>query len=222
MVVPRHVLASFRGGLGDPLSPTETWSFGLRFGRDATGGAIATTPTQGMANAFHAAASALILNSGLSISSHVLFQEVRVYEIGPDGRSVSVPVISAGADAQGPDTTGQWPWQCSMVVTLRADGLGKGRRGRIFLPPQGHQIGIDGLLTTGQVSTGLAAIETFLEACANATDLITDDHLVIIGGTGVAGTIRRVTNFGVGRVIDTQRRRRRSLDESYTTSLITE
>ena len=223
MPTPGHVLATFRGTLGPAGLPKETWSFGLRFGDDVTGPS-ATIPafTQATAEAMHTSAVTLITSAQTKFSRDVEFTHVRLYPIGIDGHALAPPLISTGAVARGATTTNLWPWQCSIVATLKADGLGRGRFGRIYLPPMGQALDVDGGLPSGAVLPIRQATSSFLAEVANAAGFATTTHLVVIGTTGAAGTIRRVMNLRMGRVVDTQRRRRRSLDELYISALISE
>jgi len=219
---PPHLLASFRGVLGEsPATGLETWSFGLRFAEEnpsapaspPPAGAPGASASQELAQEFAQAAGAFITGSA-NFTTSVWFTEVRLYDIGTDGKMVAPPFTASNGTPNVGTSSNHVPYQLSTVVSLYANGLGKGRRGRIYLPPQGFGVGRDGLLSqTHQNATG-QAVGTFLNALINNTRLSTAARLVVIGKTGSVGTVRGVDHVLVGRVIDTQRRRRRSLDEA--------
>lgn len=106
--------------------------------------------------------------------------------------------------------------QRALAVTLYSgSNLGKGNYGRFYLPP----LAAPPDPATGQISvtdatTVLTTVVTMLEAVKGEVDTLpTDMHLVI--PTEVAPAHKVVTQVKVGRVYDTQRRRRRSVPEDY-------
>jgi len=216
MPVPVHMLASFRGIYGTAAAPFETWSFGLRITHPTLIGS--PLPTVTMADACHTAAATLITNASLNFITKVVLQEVRLYTVGSDGKITDPPVISTNVDATGASAVaGQYPWQCTLAVTLKAAGLGKGRFGRFYLPTQNPVLGTDGLVASATVTTYLTEIRNFLAAVQSAARVGSTEpySIAIIGGTGAAGTKKLPAEIRMGRVIDTQRRRRRSLGEQY-------
>jgi hypothetical protein len=101
-------------------------------------------------------------------------------------------------------------------VSLYANGIGKGKRGRVYLPPQSHVITPDGTIGAADVTQTLSGFTTFL----NALNALPHGGAVstvasVIGNTGSIGTGRPVRHIRMGTVMDTQRRRRRSLAEAY-------
>lgn len=210
-----HMLASFRGILADvEVAPIETWSINLRFGTEDSASGGGPVATQAVADAFKAAAFTLFTNAGAKFSNSVYFQEVRLYQIGTDGKSTIEPKISAvTAPARGVSSTTQHPWQCSTVVSLTANGLGKGKRGRFYLPPQNLLIAQNGVITDTDVTNTRTAVVAFLNELNDTTTTGITSALAIAGKTGAQGTLRTVRHVAVGNVMDTQRRRRRQLEE---------
>lgn len=98
------------------------------------------------------------------------------------------------------------------------------RRGRMYLPtPSTAQIGGGGMLTTGTQNTWAAAGKTFLNTLQATIDVPSNAHLrpqvVSRGGNGGAASSanHQVSHVRMGRVMDTQRRRRNALPEEYVT-----
>lgn len=110
------------------------------------------------------------------------------------------------------------PSQAAMVISLQTNTPGASGRGRLYWPAAGAGVGSTFRITAppyglfrDQAKTYLAAIETALEG---AFPLITFDLAVRSRRTH---TTPHVTRIRVGDVVDTQRRRRDSLPESYST-----
>lgn len=130
-----------------------------------------------------------------------------------------------GATVVGGGGLQAYPGQCSIVCSLRADpDRGLGAKGRMYLP------GINKLISsTGKISVGSAddislGMQTFINNINADFDL---PGTVINASRGrtlpipAPGVNRVVSSIKVGDVYDTQRRRRNSLTEVYSTRAIT-
>jgi hypothetical protein len=209
-----HILLSFRASLGPANAPVEEATFGLRFGVPGVANPPAYTLTQTMCDAAYANFKALIGSSTQQFSSAVRSKEVRGYLIGADGRILQEPIIATDSTPTNGSYGGGVPFQQTMVVSFVATGLGKGKFGRVYLPPQALTVGEDGLIAAEDASVRLAQFKTWLAGIkTQATP--SNTGLIIASKTGLLGTNRAVTTFRMGRVPDTQRRRRRSLGEAY-------
>jgi hypothetical protein len=112
------------------------------------------------------------------------------------------------------------PAQCCEVVTfLTVAHRGHASKGRVFLPGAL----VNDLESDGQ--TTVAATEdlrdAFLGWLNNGNGILSSAfssamRWAVMSPVG-AGRSHQITDITVGRVIDTQRRRRRSLDEAYVT-----
>lgn len=153
---------------------------------------------------------------------------VKVNRIGTDGRYMDpesmthvypTPIPGGGAG------TGVAP-QIAIVASLKTDfERGLASKGRMYLPPATGFINpsSDGRATTlsaervaGSVSTLINRVNTDFET-VNGGDF--GGTVAIISDKG-AGAFHFVTSVVVGRVLDTMRSRRSSLDEDYQLSLI--
>ncbi len=219
MAVPQHILVTFRGHMGLSTSERETWSFGLRFTPGAQPGNpfSASGFEQADLDSMRARYSTFHNSVDARVSSFAFFREARAYEIGTDGRSMSEPLVSSQTVIGGYLTTPQLPWQNSVAVTLDAGYPAKGRFGRFYLPPQCLTIEDTGLVSLTQATGVRTAVSSLLNDLSNLAGLDLGFGLVVIGRTGVEGTRRNVESVRVGRVVDTQRRRRRQVAENYLT-----
>jgi hypothetical protein len=163
--------------------------------------------------------AAWVTRSASKVVAAVTLEDVRVYNIDTEGHAVDDTVISEGTPVSGTTTQDRHPWQCSTVLTLEAGTRGQGRFGRIFLPPQGIEIKSDGLMDPSASAAAWGSAQTLLAALSNRPTIDAGWGLVVAGRTGTSGTLREVTRIRMGRVMDTQRRRRRSLKEQYYTSV---
>lgn len=111
------------------------------------------------------------------------------------------------------------PAQCTMAVTWETDIVrGRGARGRIF-PPNNPNTGVNSEVgADGRVSTVIAA------AIAEGAKTLLDELNVDLGNwtavvwSQIAQEARVIERASVGRVVDTQRRRRSSLAEERQVS----
>ena len=218
MAVWPHTLYSFRGHFGpDVATHLETWSFNLRTGAEDNQSGGAATNTQAMADAASLACATFIDNTDSRFSTAVWYDELRLYNIGANGKMTAEPTISSPAAPVNGSVSGpHLPFQCSLVVSLTANGIGKGKRGRFYLPMQCLNVQTNGTVEPAQMATVVPQVVTFLNALNDSASSSPTHALGISGSTGAQGTFRTVRHISVGNVIDTQRRRRRSLVEVRT------
>jgi len=124
-----------------------------------------------------------------------------------DGQITRVEVVLAltgVADAE------MLPFQCATVISLLTASATRHGRGRFYLPPLAASFLLNGKLN----SSAMTALDTAWTAFFDS--LNTDGvNPVVRNRTGHIST--PVTSARVGDVIDTQRRRRNKLVETYTT-----
>lgn len=101
--------------------------------------------------------------------------------------------------------------QLSVVTSLQtASNRGRGSKGRFYPPSPGTQPGLTGHLDPGFIDGYLSANVALIRAF-NA--LIPSGQVVIFSMAGQLAQV--VTKVAIGDVVDTQRRRRKSLLETY-------
>lgn len=231
--MPFPVQHQYVSVIGDAFNSTERWQFGFRItdggvSNQETALAISDdvenwyrpNPPYGAGNIFN------------SLATHRL-TELKVARIGVDGKyppgeaSYShfyLPPIAgmtgkpAGMTAQ--DTTA--------VTLTTAVPRGLASKGRIYLPPHAQALpGADGLVPAATIEPVLQSMRTLINAInANA---VVGNVAIFSRGRGVPaydaehnrieytypnpGAFNVVTGVAMGRVVDTQRRRRRQLTE---------
>jgi hypothetical protein len=227
--------------IGDAWAGTEEWSIGLRIGPpDANPDAPLDWPLQDWVTAYASPTSSMHSNIELSHPAHVRLLRLKLAAIDGDtgkyfGSSDSVehvyatPVAGAVGGAHSAATSYVIP-QSSIAVTLTTSiSRGYASKGRFFMPPSVLPLEPDGQLLT-QNSTNIAnTIKTWI----NALNAVNGPGNVKIYSKGrgtktvdangkvrwtypVDGNHAEVTGIRVGRVVDTQRRRRRELLEEPT------
>lgn len=204
MPFPRqHLLLS---PIGDAYGTTEEWTFTLRVDRVAL-------PTVAEMDALVGHYSTYMSSALSDVSTFHRLLGLKVAPIGQDGRYpagqdaaeriLTTPVLgtSAGAD--------MIPQQSQAVSLLTGLSRGRGSRGRFYPPPQGTTLGSDGRCTVPSTQERVDAAKALVQGIQTAL------AAPVVVGSELANTLRAVTAIQVGRVVDTQRRRRSGLDEGY-------
>lgn len=209
---------------GTTANGNEIWSCGLSIGQR---GSIPPDPIDwfnNMATKITTLSGKVTTLVGTSTSlvpdtTKVLW--VKMALIGLDGKymteAVEVAVNQAGLASRAYNPA------AALVVTLDS-GKWKdpGKYNRYYLPTVGPATTSTYQLSTGEQSDFLAVNRTFIKA------LNTELAIAISGQTGIVavtspsgpGYDDSVTSIKVGRVVDSQRRRRNKLPESYATATI--
>lgn len=218
-----HALVSV---IGSGSSSLETWSFGLRL-------VPASVGPQALADQLKPIVAAWFGAAGMAFSSEVKLTEIKVANIEEDGHyppdgvaasSFVVPPL-AGTYAVGGAQQYLLP-QSSLAITLTtAKPRGFASKGRIYLPPQGIVL-VAGQLQISHAQGFADQVRTLVQNINSAP--LAGNVAVMSKGKGEftvnsagkkiwtfphVGTHELVTGVRCGRVIDTQRRRRRSIPE---------
>lgn len=214
MAYSEHALVSFRGFLGPAGNPLESWVIGLRFdyGSLGAGAGINQARLDDMREDFKT-----YFTNG-AYDNSVSFTEARRYDIGPDGRAVGDILYSPLATpVRGGNASPALPWQCSLVVSLRtAKQRGRAHAGRVYLPPMCPTIGEDGLLEASFAQLRATQFAALLTSLNDPAGLQTPtEAAAVCVASKLDGSLEDVTAVRVGRVMDTMRSRRRSLQETY-------
>lgn len=206
-----HCLMTFGGAIAN----TEQWQCGLRWALAGTGETPAgdypdhTIDNVGMADIL-ADLRAWQKHEALYWVDDVSLDWVKLAVINRDGTYAREPrVHSSTTKSVGAAYNRNWP-QVAMAVTLHTGAtFGTARAGRIYLPAPGLFRGPQELNLPALVATNIATrtasmlrdVRGELSVGGNAVDLFVHSKK----GTG---RTRRVTQVRLGRVLDTQRRRR--------------
>jgi len=175
--------------------------------------------TEADANALLVGVTAAIgtyhVNTSSEISAACKLTHVKCNAIGTDGRYIgSGTVESIFADrAGGGAAIAVHPNQVALAITLETGfSRGPAHKGRFYMPCPVFMPGADGLIAVADRNFAQGAAAAMLTAVnANSTGHV----MAIMSRKAGAPGHRAVTDVKVGRVLDTQRRRRRSLTELY-------
>lgn len=198
---------------GGKLPGGEEWSCGLRM---AAKNAFTSLDAQGMLAGVTAAVQAYHTNANTCINPPAKLSFVKLNAVGEDGKYIEdVTFGSILADIAGgaAGTAINYPNQNALAVSLlTAVTRGPAHRGRFYLPLPKVSVGTDGLIDAATRDLIKGTSTTFLNAL-NAVNA--NYEVAVFSRKAGAPAHRPVTAMAVGRVIDTQRRRRRKLAENY-------
>jgi hypothetical protein len=191
----------------------EGWSCGIRLIKKGGGPWTSLDPTALIASAVTCVQNYHV-RAGSMISSQAKLSFVKLNAIGTDGRYIELTTTQQiVADVPGGTATNAHPPQCALAVTLESGfSRGPAHRGRFFSPMPAVAMGTDGMIST----TDRTAIKTSAELLRTDLNTLSTAWQVGICSRKLgAPTSRACTGVSIGRVVDTQRRRRRSLLELY-------
>jgi hypothetical protein len=227
-----HALLTFGGSWTDPEINEEIWVTGCRFTSDWGNSAGAGAPSEAWQDTANEASTKLAtFFASTHFSNKCSLEWVKFNPIGADGKYQSgnfTFVNYLTPPLTGTQTQQLLPLQNTRVVTLRTPfARGLASRGRMFLPGvTGGQIGsTNGLMTSSYAVSLATAVRDLLVSLRTWSSGYPGVPAVasqgLAGGAG-PGITMPVTSVEVGRVVDTQRRRRNKLSELPVASLLPE
>lgn len=187
-------------------TPDGSWSFGVWTTNTGDDAAAALTKFQ--------TAVAAMWASGIDafISDQIAYTAQKVVTVDQStGRQIA-RADGAVTDA-GADTGETLPPQVALAVTLRTALATRAGRGRIYLPPFAVSQMASGRMNATNKGTTLTAVKGMFDT------LISDGHTPVLYGR-TAHTVTPITTLALGDVFDTQRRRRDSYAETYTSTAV--
>lgn len=198
---------------GGKLPGGEGWSCGLRMAK-VLGGDLAQDA--GWLNAAKTAVQAYHTNASSFISGGAKLSFVKANVINADGHykfDTNNEVIVADVPGTNGDATPIHPNQVTYAVTLLTGFTrGPAHKGRFYVPLPNIIIGADGLMSTSNQTSAKTTANTLITALNAITANI---QVAVFSRKSGAPAHRLVTGVTVGRALDTQRRRRKSLPEQY-------
>lgn len=208
---------------GGSLPGGEEWSCGLRFavteGVDLELGGQADWDYEAMLDRFVPIVSDFHHDSLMGISSRANLEFLKFNRINVDGHyAESITHQRVVGPLGGGLSTGHPANQVALVVTLTtAVTRGPAHAGRFYLPMPCFTPATDGLISDATATNAAARVKTYIEALSDwpGIDISSDGGVCIMSRKAGSPMTRRVSGARVGRVLDTQRRRRRSLRETY-------
>jgi hypothetical protein len=200
---------------GGTLFGVETWSNGLRISHPQPDSPeLMLGWAQNYIDEATEAITTWWKTGNLVSNSRAFLTWVKMQPVGTDGRYL------AGQDTNErllttpgePGSGSVQPAQLAIVHTLltsRPRGLGS--HGRIYVPC-GYDVQNDGLMFPTDCGNMAQVTANLIQALASMDNPGLGTNVQVMSTRGISATVERV---GVGRVIDTQRRRRRNLPEEY-------
>ena len=195
-------LIRFGGAFG---TEGETWSCGIR----AVDNAFTSDLTQLLPDVGDAIAR-WVQRSDSRVHGHARFDFVTITTINSQGKQVEDQTPRREFDPAIRSGTSQGPFQIAYALTFRtAKSRGRAARGRIYVPTtasvqeEGH---LDQAVAVGIANSGATLLRDLTGTLAGLAPAVV---------SGVDGTFNLITRVECGDVLDTQRRRRRSLEERY-------
>lgn len=210
-----HVRVTFNGG----MPGGERWSCSLAFGSDL---ALPWQPqdpelltmaeqAQNVWSVFHKSFDA-------HFSEAVTLQRTDARVIDETGRTIRLQQVAPALPVAGQNNP-LLPNQCAVVLSLRTATPGARGRGRLYLPALHVGADLNGRLAASVRDKIADVAKTMLDGMNTAAETAgyaETNALCIASGVGL-GSCPDVRQLKVGDVIDTQRRRRDAIVESYAT-----
>lgn len=196
----------------------EIWQCGLRLFRVGAFDSAPTPTTAQLGSLFNGALKTFHQSGTVGIASGAKLSWLRMAPVGVAGNELAEAISYDAATPLpgGVTSTLHATPQSALCVTLYSgSSFGDANYGRFYLPWNQQEINP----ATGRIIGAPAiatAAATFVGAVNTWADSVQDDlHVVIMSQKG-AGATKRAAQVWVGDVMDTQRRRRNRLDESYS------
>lgn len=115
---------------------------------------------------------------------------------------------------------GRLPYQSAMVASLRSLAVGGRGRGRLYWPATGLTLDSATLRINPTVRNAFClGMKTYLKNLGDAIDGVIDETVALGVWSRTGATVGLVTKILAGDVVDTQRRRRDAIPESYAEQL---
>lgn len=216
---------------GTVLNGAEIWQTGLRYAP------MVVTAADELLQALNAISVSDILDdmgevignngNGITYGKDVAIKWCKVAVIGTNGHYAGAPKIAEGNVPGTNNLASGHPPQSALVATLGTGAhFGTAQKGRMYWPLPGSMAGALNI-NTGQLPS--AQTDQFRDLVIQAIDHAGGEIgtvqvptvasvMSISGGVSAPqapGTTRFITEISVGRVVDTQRRRRSALVEAY-------
>lgn len=212
---------------GGPLATAEEWTTGLHFAHPEQGGGdhnVTTAEWNALVNSANLRPDLVALlttwfmsgNNASGIGSLSNLTWLKLAYLDLDGHYLADPPLTVSFGPLVPPVTTTLPPQASYVVSLRSgQSLGEANFGRMYMPPPYWMVGQNnGLATDAQANGARTAAKTLINGLnTRLAAQVTGIRPCILSSKGI-GTTKEIRYIGVGKVLDTQRRRRNKLVEA--------
>lgn len=216
---------------GGTLPGGEQWSNSLRCALTEAGGYGGTnnlpdSQMEDYLDHYSSVIQAHHAHGGAMISNRCYLTHVKFNRIGLTGHyEDAVSRERTFAPIAGGVSGNNHPNQVALVVTLTtAVTRGPANKGRLYTPLPAVGVGTDGLISAGDADNLKDRYRSLIEDLSDVVGLDdwTTPNVCIMSRKSGAPNCRRVTGLRIGRALDTQRRRRRSLNETYVLNEVDE
>lgn len=215
-------MAYWRVIMKGSLGAVEQWSTSVAYGIVGLAPDVPdASTTDAMAAAVAAAATTTNVGSNLRtlLSAQGTLDVIRVEKRAEDETVLNVSEVIIGTQIVGTGTATKTPQDC-LVFSLRTSTPGARGRGRMYWPALGSSISSTFQLTAPTSANAAAAAKVWLQAINSAMDgvYIAQSSALRVALSVRSGTdhvCRDVNSIQVGSILDTQRRRRDILPETY-------
>lgn len=215
-------MAYIRTILKGSIGAVEVWSIGINWG---IFGLAPDVPDQAEVDGLNAAIRPQLLTAAIPTniktlwSSSVQIDTLRVEKRGEAEQILSISETLLATPGVGSGTATKTP-QDSLVVSLRSNTPGPSGRGRIYMPALAASLSAAFQLTGPTPANVAADTKTWLKAIGTAMNgyyaSISSPKTVVLSVRSVKNHVSQdVTSLQVGSILDTQRRRRDALPETY-------
>lgn len=209
---------------GTMFGGAEQWSTGFFLGQE---GADAQTASTAACDSILDAWRVYFESATSYVSAQYVTTQCKIAKIAADGHTV-LPDVFYGYPAtllDGQQGTNTHPPQCSLVLTLQSDRpRGLASKGRMYLPGISAAMGGNGKISTANRDSITLNMKTFFDTIHADAD-VPDQLILAAKGNGpfpgLTAQNDYVQTIKLGDVIDTQRRRRNGLVESYVQQTLT-
>lgn len=209
---------------GTMFSGTEQWSTGFWMGKESADAGVFTEVT---AQNILAAWETFFENSLHAISTQYATTQVKTALLLDTGQTDTTQVHYAypGSAINGAVASNTHPPQNAVVVTLLSDRpRGLASKGRMYLPGFSGSIDATAKMTSATRDNIATGMKTFFDSFVGDVDFNGNELILVAKGTGALPALTAqndyVESLRVGDVVDTQRRRRNSLNEVFTTRVL--
>lgn len=209
--------------LSGTMFGSEIWTTGFFLGQE---GANASPLSQAGLDQIKDAWAVYHASAGSQINSNWKFTQAKSALIDESGHTIddSVKYSYPAATVSGGTAVNTHPAQCSLVVTLMSDRpRGLASKGRMYLPGYSGGISATGKASSADILAAANGLKTFFDSFAADPD-VPDQLILAAKGVGPLPALTAqndyVESFRIGDVIDTQRRRRNKLVETYTSKVL--
>lgn len=201
---------------GGTLPGGDIFSCGIRMANQVKNSGL-NDITDDVAQRFGEACGRFHLNPQSFISPAAVMTYAKANVIGIDGKykyPLTHEYTPVGIPGGGGDLY-TYPNQVTLAVsTLSAVSRGPAHRGRFYLPMPTAPVQVDGMITANNANAVRLSADTFI-AELNAVDPA-QWFAAIFSRKSPGAAHRQIVATEVGRVYDTQRRRRNALSENYS------